>query len=304
VSAQAHPARAVQQGRVQQALAGAVASSTERFPGAEVHLALADLASGLRWGLRDAEKVHAASTMKLPVLMAAHRRIAAGALRVDQPVRIRNAFASLAGGAPFVLDSADDSDPALYAREGSEVPLGELLERMIVRSSNLATNLLLQLVPPGEVTRMARALGALDLEVLRGVEDSAAFRAGLNNVLTARDLLALLCALGEDRVPGAQAMVATLARQEFSEGIPQGVPEGTRVAHKTGAIAGHYHDAGLVFAAEQGAADAGPGPAPARASASAAPYALVVLTRGFPAEADAVRAVRAVSAAAWAALRD
>jgi beta-lactamase class A len=268
-----------------EAVEGAVAAIARAFPSAAMHVGLSDPSIGLRLGLRDREKVHAASTMKLPVLLEARRRVAEGELRLEQAVRLHNCFASLEGGPPYALDAADDSDPDLHLRLGGEAAVGELLERMIVRSSNLATNLVLELVPPPAVTRLCRSLGASDIEVLRGVEDAVAFRAGRNNLATAHDLVVLLEALAERRIPGADPCVETLARQEQNEGIPQGLPPGTRTAHKTGSIRGCYHDAALVL----------PPGAPS--------YALAVLTRGFPSEVDAVAAVRAVSAAAWAALR-
>jgi beta-lactamase class A len=267
------------------AVEGVVAAIARAFPSAAVHVGLSDPSTGLRLGLRDREKVHAASTMKLPVLLEARRRVAEGELRLQQAVLLHNRFASLEGGHPYALDAAEDGDPELYLRLGGEAAVGELLERMIVRSSNLATNLVLELVPPPAVTRLCRALGASDLEVLRGVEDARAFRAGTNNLATAHDLVVLLEALAERRIPGADECVETLARQEQNEGIPQGLPPGTRIAHKAGSIRGCYHDAALVL------------------PAGAPPYALAVLTRGFPSEADAVAAVRAVSAATWAALR-
>jgi beta-lactamase class A len=121
---------------------------------------------------------------------------------------------------------------------------------MITRSSNLATNLLIERVGAERAQRSARALGAWSIQVLRGVEDGAAYRAGLNNTTTARDLGALLGAIATERAASRGAcdsMLAILGRQEFNEGIPAGLPPGTRVAHKTGWIGGVvYHDAAIV----------------------------------------------------------
>jgi beta-lactamase class A len=143
----------------------------------------------------------------------------------------------------------------------------ELLELMITRSSNLATDILIERVGAARAQRTARALGAWAIQVLRGVEDGAAYRAGLNNTTTARDLGVLLAAIAARRAASRGAcdsMLAILGRQEFNEGIPAGVPAGVRVAHKTGWIGQVvYHDAAIVFPPQGDA------------------YVLVVLTGGI-----------------------
>jgi len=231
-----------------------------------------DLQTGQRVELAAGERMHAASTMKLAVLLAAHRL----ELDLDQPVRVENKFKSLADGSDFSVDPKDDGDPWPYTQLGREVPLRVLLERMIIRSSNLATNLVLQRLDAARITQVCRELGARDIEVLRGVEDGKAFAKGLNNTTTAHDLAVLL-----EASAAQPEIVELLARQEFNEGIPAVLPKGTRVAHKTGDIDRIYHDAALVYP-------------PGRK-----PYVLVVMTRGFATLEQGAAAVREVSRAVW-----
>lgn len=209
---------------------------------------------------------HAASTMKVPVLVELYRRAWSGGMSLDEPVVVRNAFWSAADGSPYRLDPADDSEAALYEREGEAVPAGVLARLMITVSSNLATNLLIDRLGAGAVHATLGLLGVDGIRVRRGVEDGPAFAAGLNNTVTAAGLARLL----ELIVTGAaapraacDAMLEVLAAQAFNEGIPAGLPAGTRVAHKTGSIPRLYHDAGVVY------------------PASAPPYLLVVLTEGL-----------------------
>ena len=251
-----------------------------------VAVAYLDLATGETL-LRNARaSLHAASTMKVPVMVALFAAAARGELRMDEPVAIRNEFASLADGSPYQLDPKDDSDPELYAAIGQTRPLEELVGRMIDKSSNLATNLLLAKVGAARVTAAMRALDAYDVQVLRGVEDGKAYAAGVNNTVTAYDLMLILRALAEGRAvsPAASArMVQVLAGQELNEKIPAGLPPGVRVAHKTGDITGIHHDAAIVYP---------PG---------GSPYILVVLTAGFQEESEANDAIAAVSRAVWEA---
>src|SRR2546422_7401571 len=174
-------------------------------------------------------RFHAASTMKVPVMIQIFRDADAGLLTLDDSLVVHATFPSLVDGSSFDVDKADDSDSTLYRRLGGKASVRELLELMITRSSNLATDILIERVGAPRAQASARALGAWSIQVLRGVEDGKAYRAGLNNTTTARDLGALLAAIAQHRAasPAAcAAMLAILSRQEFNEGIPAGLPPG------------------------------------------------------------------------------
>jgi beta-lactamase class A len=251
---------------------------------AEVSVAFMDLGTGDSLLVDAHVRMHAASTMKVPVMMELFRRAGAGELRFDAPIPVRNAFVSIADGGSYQLSPGDDSDTSLYERIGSEVPMRELVERMITRSSNLATNILIAEARPDRIAQTMERIGARDMHVLRGVEDNAAFRAGMNNTTTAYALMRVMRAVQDPAVVGADAareMQAILARQEFTDMIPAGLPRGTRVANKTGSITRISHDAAIVYPAGR------------------APYVLVVLTRGF-ADGDVAAGVgRDISRAVW-----
>ena len=236
-------------------------------PNAVVGVAFRDLASSAELFVNADESFHAASTMKVPVMIEAFRQIDAGRLRIDQGILLVNQFGSIVDGSPYSLDPADDSDSTLYLRVGERVSIRELVDRMITRSSNLATNAVIAVIGAERANATAHALGARSMKVLRGVEDTKAFEAGRNNTTSARDLAALLAALerGEAASPAStDSMRSILLRQEFNDRIPAGVPPGTRVAHKTGEITAVAHDAAIVYPSGQ-----------------RAPYVLVILTRGI-----------------------
>ncbi len=250
-----------------ESLSSRIESVVAAVPGAQVAVAYVDSATG-RSLYRNADSVyHAASTMKVPVMMELFRQAGSGGFSLDQPLLLVNEFRSIADGSPFTVTPEDDADTSLYAQLGSRVPVRDLLQRMITRSSNLATNQLIALVGAESVTAMIRRLGGQRMTVLRGVEDLKAFERGMNNVATARDLAILLSAITQAR-PEIRAhsaeMLNILFAQEFNEKIPAGLPPGTRVAHKTGEITAHSHDAAIVYPANR------------------KPYVLVVLTRGIP----------------------
>lgn len=236
-----------------------------REPGAFVGVQYIDLGGHDTFGINADSVMHAASTMKLPVMMRLYRESDNGTLSLDSKVLLVNSFASITDGSRYALDPGVDSDSAMYRLVGDSVTVRELVRHMITRSSNLATNTLISLANPDSVNAMMRSLGAGRMRVLRGVEDQKAFDAGLNNTATAHDLGVLLQALETGRAasPAATAeMLAILSAQEFNQRIPAGLPPGTRVAHKTGDITAIAHDAAIVYP-------------PTRP-----PYVLVVLTRG------------------------
>ncbi|MBP7548948.1 MAG: serine hydrolase [Gemmatimonadaceae bacterium] len=252
--------------------------------GAEVGLFIEDLATGATLGVGDTVSFHAASTMKVPVMFELFRRADEGTLDLDARIPLANDFRSIVDGSPYALSASDDSDDALYDRVGAPISYRELNERMIVRSSNLATNVLIDRLDATRVTAFTDRLGGAGVLVRRGVEDGPAFRAGLNNVTTARGLGKLLAALERGQVASVwatQAMRETLMRQEFNDEIPAGLPAGTRVAHKTGWITATTHDAAIVY------------PAGGR------PFVLVILTRAIPERADATRLMVDLTRIVW-----
>jgi beta-lactamase class A len=268
---------------------GALQATIERLireSGAEsVAVAYRDLASGEEVLVRPDETFHAASTMKVAVMAEVYRQVESGTLSLDETIPIKNEFASLADGSKFTLDPADDSELALYKRVGQRMTVRELDRLMITESSNLATNLLVERVGAAKADGFMTALGASGLRVLRGVEDTPAYRKGMNNTTTARALMRVLALIADGSVVSAgasDAMRGILLGQKFREGIPAGLPPGTPVAHKTGWFRGVYHDAGIVM------------PEGRR------PYVLVVLTRGLPDDAKAHKLVADIARAAQA----
>lgn len=260
-------------------------SSLLAASGAEVGVYYRSLGSPDSLLLLPDVRMHAASTMKVPVMIQLFRDRDAGRLSLDDSLVVTTTFRSIVDGSPYELAVDPDSEGELHGRVGGRAAIRELVFLMITRSSNLATNLLIGLADAERTTRTMRELGADSMEILRGVEDIPAFRAGLSNTTTARDLGVIFGALGRGDAATAAStreMLAILEAQHFRGKIPAGVPAGTRVANKTGWITGISHDAALVF----------PEGAPA--------YVLVILIRGFeetPEAADAL--AESISRTVW-----
>lgn len=232
--------------------------------GADVAVAFRTLDGKTEWFFHADDTFHAASTMKVPVLIELFHQIREGKLKLEDTLLVRNEFHSLVDGSVYKLNPADDSETDLYKAEGQTRTLQQLSELMITVSSNLATNLLIAKLGVANIRASVHSLHADGMNVLRGVEDQKAFDKGMNNTTTARGLQQLLeaIALGQAVDPeSSRQMADILVRQKFNEGIPVGLPAGTRVAHKTGELTKIHHDAAIVFAPR--------------------PFVLVILVRGL-----------------------
>ncbi|HEX6306760.1 MAG TPA: serine hydrolase [Longimicrobiales bacterium] len=256
-------------------LEAAIRARIEREEG-EFGIAVIDIETGRSTGVGERVVMHAASTMKVPVLLELYRRAAAGAIRLDDTMPVTATFRSIADTSHYTLSKQDDSEHTLYDRIGAPVTFRELGRLMTVRSSNLATNILIDTLGAQAIQLTTERVGGHGMRVLRGVEDIPAFNAGMNNTTTALGLARVLASIARcdvlPRAPCAEVL-DVLAAQEFNDMIPAGLPPGTRIAHKTGSITGIRHDGAIVLP------DRGP------------PYVLVVLTRG--ADTAAVRSVSA-----------
>src|SRR5712691_7511970 len=233
----------------------------------------------IQWSFNADHYFHAASTMKLAVLLGVFRQVERGELALDAPVHVRNRFTSIVNQEPFMLDLGRDSDPDVYGHLGKTLTVHELAYWMITKSSNLATNLLVDIVGIGTIQQALDEMDIDGIRILRGVEDQAAFEAGLNNEVTANGLLKLLRLIAEGKAVSRQAcdeMLKIMLDQQHRSGIPAGLPKTARVAHKTGNISTVHHDAGIVYIDDR------------------KPYVLVILTQ-FQAETGRGTAVADVS---------
>lgn len=232
--------------------------------GAEIAVAYRTLDGQSELFIDGDKPFHAASTMKVPVMIELFRQARSHQLSLDDTLTIRNEFRSIVDGSPYKLSEGDDSDSQVYAALGKSMTLRQLCDLMITVSSNFAANLLIEKLGVESIRRTITSLGADGMQVLRGVEDQKAFDKGMNNTTTARGLLVLLDRLAHGTAVEASVdaeMIEILKRQKFNDAIPAGLPPGTAVAHKTGNITRIHHDAAIVF-----------GPRP---------YVLVLLVRGI-----------------------
>ncbi|MCA6074518.1 serine hydrolase [Fulvivirga sedimenti] len=232
-------------------------SIDQRLDGVVGNFAVAylDLNSGDTLLMNSRRIFHAASTMKTPVLIEVYKQASEGKFNLTDSIEIKTTFISLADGSEYTLPASSDSEKSLYEMVGKKKTIASLTYDMVIKSSNLATNLIVELVGADNATNSMRELGAHDIQVLRGVEDLKAYEEGMNNITTAYDLMLIFSELARGNLvsEGASAeMVDILMDQQFNHIIPAKLPANVKVAHKTGAITGVQHDSGIVFLPDGG----------------------------------------------------
>jgi beta-lactamase class A len=231
-----------------------------------IAIAFQDVNRQFYLGINDTISLHAASTMKVPVMMEIFRQAEAGTLKLEDSILIKNEFKSIVDESPYSLDIGEDGGDRLYSMIGSKESIRSLVHEMITYSGNLATNLIIEKVHAENVQKFMESFGAKDIRVLRGVEDIKAYRAGKNNTTTAKDLAIIYQVIYQGkywRDAYREEMLDILSDQHFRSKIPAKLPADVKVAHKTGSITEIDHDSGIIFPEDR------------------IPYILVVLTSGF-----------------------
>ena len=238
---------------------------------------------GTPWLTRDENRVHpAASTFKLALLIALHRAAVDDGLDLDEEIEVRAVLPSAVPGATYETTRDYDNDELPWLRVGGTASLRWLGERSVVRSSNLATNLLLDRLGIRAVNSVFERVGATGCVVRRPIQDTAASVAGLRNEVTASGLAAVLCDLARH---GPGEVERTLAACEDDQMAAAGLPAGIHFAHKPGWFEGVCHDAGIVRPCEDD------------------PFVLVVLTASALVDNAARGLVSATARLCWESRR-
>lgn len=245
-----------------------------------IAVAFKDLSTNKELLINEQETFHAASTMKTPVMIEVYKQAATGKFSLSDSVLIKNEFKSIVDSSFFSLDSANDSESEIYRHVGEKRTIYQLMYDMIIASSNLSTNLIIDKVGAKNVTKTMHSLGAKKILVLRGVEDDKAYNQGLNNTTTAFDLMLIFEKIAQGKAVSkyaSLAMIKILSDQTHNEIIPAKLPKDVKVAHKTGSIPGVHHDSGIVFLPDE------------------RKYILVLLSKDLEDENAAVKAMADVS---------
>lgn len=249
-------------------------------PEAEVSVAFKNLQTQSTMFLNAGVQMHAASTYKTTVMIEVFKQADEGKFSLTDSLEVKNSFVSIVDKSLYSMDISVDSDESIYDLIGKKSSIYDLTFQMITVSSNLATNILIELVGTENIMKTLSGLNVNKMQVLSGVEDIKAYELGMNNSTNAEDMLKVMAAIASDEAVSPEAsaqMRSILLEQKHNSKIPAKLPPEIKVAHKAGSITRISHDAAIIYPPK--------GPV----------YALVVLTRGIDDQSDSNELIADIS---------
>jgi len=198
--------------------------------------------------------VPSASTRKIAIMMAALKAVHEGKLALDQPVTIQAKYQN------------NDSGCFQYLQPGFTIQLRDVLVMMIIVSDNTCTGTVVDMVGLNAINALCQAIGMRGTTHRYGIPPGgmAGYRpAPETNATTPADvglLLGLILQGAQDAAVAAQlgctpalcqVGLDILSWQRLRNRLPARLPQGTKVAHKTGTTARNQNDAGIIYQGNQ-----------------------------------------------------
>ena len=196
-----------------------------------------DLRTGATGAWRADEDIYPASIIKLALMVEAFRRFDDGSLAADARIAVTRSN----------LTPTSEATPLI---EGYSAPLAELVELMIERSDNIATNQLIDLLERTRVDDAMRTLGLAHFHLGRKLSGAEPLvddpESGERNSMPPADAARLLGLIANGAVPRAAQQRELLARCVDRTKLAGGLQTGDRFMHKTGETSEVAHDAGIL----------------------------------------------------------
>jgi beta-lactamase class A len=269
--AAACPARAARDRGPLASFQDELSAASMRAPG-HVAIAVQDIVTGLTTGVNAGAEMPAASTIKIPVMVEVFRQLVAGRFDLNTLVTVR----------------ADDRDwgsgDLSDARVGTRYPVGQLLSLMIDVSDNTATNMLIRLVGRQQINHTMAQLGLSHTRLTDFIRSDGPIRWALRS--SPADMVHLLDRMARSQLIdewSSRAMIEILRDQQHNGLLPEPLPSGTEVAHKTGTLHDTLNDVGIVYMGSE-------------------PYVIAVMTTDLPTLESGRRFIRGVSRMTYDAL--
>ena len=204
--------------------------------------------SGYKMSINPNLLFHAASTYKSAILVAVMRLDQDHILSLKDKITVDNEFKSIIDASTYALEN-DLSEPDMtFSQIGQEVSIMDLLNIMIEKSSNLATNVLLKHIGIEKVNQTLQILES-KIVVARGISDDKAYADCINNLITAQDLESLYQSIYSDKIDDKhrQITLEILEKNSETKKFHGKLPDTVKVAHKPGNTSKVFHDAGIII---------------------------------------------------------
>ena len=205
--------------------------------GGTVSVAVRDIKNAFNFDYHESERVWSASTIKIPILVEAVRRLGEGTVSLDTP---------------FSLDDEDrtpGSGVLRYMHGGMPLTYKDLMVLMVITSDNLATNMLIDYLTPARITATMRRFGYTRTEVQRKLYDYEGMERGLDNWIAAGEIADLCRRVYLKQAAGGEwdeLALEIMGWQLDKERLRLLLPDAAQVANKPGEREMTMHDGGIV----------------------------------------------------------
>lgn len=189
-----------------------------------------NLANGKTFTLNEHRAFEAASIYKVWVMGAVYEQVKSGKISEDDPITAD--IEKLNRNFNLSQDDAELKEGVL------DFSIGSAIEQMITISHNYATFALLEKIGRAQIEAFLQKYGLNKTNL------------GDPMKTTASDTARLFEKIYKGAVVDtkySQKMIDVLVRQQVGDRLPKYLPEGTKVAHKTGNIGFFENDAGIVY---------------------------------------------------------
>jgi len=215
----------------------AVARKCEEFRG-EVCVVIKDMDRGWEIAFNKDLLLPSASLLKVPVMASFFYAERKGEIVLKRQLTLED------------KDKVGGSGKLQYRPSGTKIAIADLIEMMITISDNTATNMLIELLGFAYLEERFNDFGLKNTNLARLMMDMKSRDKGIENYTTARDVALIFDKIYSGELITRQISMRCLEilkRQKSRNRIPQRLPKGTVVAHKTGLENGICHDAGIAF---------------------------------------------------------
>ena len=198
-------------------------------------IGIKDLKTGETVYINDTQ-IKSASVIKVFVMAAAYKRIKEGKL---DPKKVMTLTADMKVGGTGILQGM---------KNGTKKTFEELVELMITVSDNTASNMVVKELGFDYINKTIAEIGCKDTKL--GYYFILTPPKGARNTISVRDLNLFYEKLYTNSYLGKeydQKMIKIMSKVTNRTKLVSLLPKGTVVAHKTGCIIAHEHDAGIVF---------------------------------------------------------
>ncbi|MEW5859984.1 MAG: serine hydrolase [Cyanobacteriota bacterium] len=194
---------------------------------------LVELETGAYLDWSGNETFPAASTIKVPILVAFFQDVDAGKIRLDEPLTLEK---NLMGSGSGDLQ---------YKKPGTKYTALEVATKMIAISDNTATNMLIQRLGGAEaLNQRFQSWGLTTTVIHNALPDLEG-----TNTTSPKELATVMAMVNQGNVvsvPSRDRILHIMQQTVTNSLLPRGLGKGANIAHKTGDIGSLIADVGLI----------------------------------------------------------